>query len=355
MLRVRRPRGNGSAARKPRPPAAAGHRGSIAVVRRALLRMLTAIELTRVTMAAGAISDLWLVILITRADDAYSYLPAYRLPLAGVLTVGAVLALALFAFGGALNDLLDARHDRAFSPHRPIPAGKVRSGQAAVMTLGALLMAMVASSAFGAAGIVLTSLAAAGILAYDAAGKHIPAMGLLTIGIVHAVHMFVPNHQLTFTLPIWMVMTHATAVAVALHLLERKRPALTPRAVAAAALGWLAVSAAILGASWWQAAPQGFWPPGLTLLSLGWPLLSVAAFLLLVRRKLRWLPPASAAEKLRRYASIWQCVYAVAWLLALDLQREAIGMAIFAGVAVAGMIGIRELTAVLVRPLEYRR
>jgi 4-hydroxybenzoate polyprenyltransferase len=317
--------------------------------------MLTAIELTRVTMAAGAISDLWLVILITRADDAYSYLPAYRLPLAGVLAVGAVLALALFAFGGALNDLLDARHDRAFSPHRPIPAGQVRSGQAAVVTLGALLVAMVASSAFGSAGIVLTALAAAGILAYDAAGKHIPALGLFTIGLVHAVHMLVPNHQLTFTLPVWMVMTHATAIATALYLLERKRPPLTPRAIAAVAVCWLAASVAILGASWWQAAPEGFWPAGLTPLSLAWPLAAVAGFLLLLRHKLRGAGRQAAAEKLRRYASIWQIVYAVAWLLALGLRGEALGMAAFAAAAVLGMIAIRELTALLARPLEYRR
>lgn len=317
--------------------------------------MLTAIELTRVTMAAGAISDLWLVILITRADDAYSYLPVYRLPLAGVLAVGAVLALALFAFGGALNDLLDARHDRAFSPHRPIPAGQVRSGQAAVVTLGALLVAMVASSAFGSAGIVLTALAAAGILAYDAAGKHIPALGLFTIGLVHAVHMLVPNHQLTFTLPVWMVMTHAIAIATALYLLERKRPPLTPRAIAAVALGWLAASVAILGASWWQAAPEGFWPAGLTPLSLAWPLVAIAGFLLLLRHKLRGAGRQAAAEKLRRYASIWQIVYAVAWLLALGLGGEALGMAAFAAAAVLGMIAIRELTALLARPLEYRR
>ena len=188
-------------------------------MKRFVLRILTAIQLTRLTTAFGAIADLWLVILITRASDQYGYLRTSELPIAGVLLVGAVVAIGLFGFGGALNDLLDARHDSAFSPNRPIPAGRVRAGHAVVVTLGSLLIAMVASAIFGTAGIVLTALAAAGILFYDAAAKHIPSVGLLVIGLVHAVHMLIPNHQLTFTLPLWLAMTHATAVAAALYLL----------------------------------------------------------------------------------------------------------------------------------------
>lgn len=317
--------------------------------------MLTAIALTRMTMAAGAISDVWLVILITRSEPAYNYLPVYQMPLVVALLIGAVVAIGLFAFGGALNDLLDARYDRAFSPHRPIPAGQVRSGQAAVVTLGALLIAMVASAAFGTAGIVLTALAAAGILFYDAAGKHLPAVGLPTIGLVHAVHMLIPNHQLTFTLPVWLVTTHAIAVGVALHLLERKRPVLRVRTFVAIGTAWVAASTLILGAAWWQAAPEGFWPANLSILGLAWPLLAIAGFAGTLRWKLPGLSREAAAEKLRRYASIWQCGYAAAWLLALGFLGPALGMFLFAALAVVGMVAIREATALLSRPLAYRR
>jgi len=317
--------------------------------------MLTAIQLTRVTMAFGAVADLWLVVLITREAPEYAYLPASRLPFAGVLFVGAMVATGLFAFGGALNDLLDARHDGTFSPQRPIPAGRVRSGQAAVVTLGALLVAMVAAAAFGTAGILLTALAAAGILFYDAVGKHVPAMGLLVVGLVHAVHMLIPNHELTFTLPIWLAATHAVAVATALHLLEDKRPALTPRALAALAAGWLTWSILLLGRGWWQADEGGFWPSSLTAGGLVWPLLAVGGFAWFVRRKTRGLPAASAAEKLRRYGSLWTCLYAVAWLLALGEVRAALGFAGFAACGIATIIAIREVTALANRPVAFRR
>lgn len=328
---------------------------SIARVRRTVLRMLTAIQLTRVTMAFGAVADLWLVVLITREGPEYAYLPAARLPLAGVLFVGAAVAVGLFAFGGALNDLLDARHDGAFSPHRPIPAGRVRSGQAAVVTLGALLVAVVAAAAFGTAGILLTVFAAAGILFYDAAGKHVPATGLLVIGLVHAVHMLIPNHELTFTLPVWLAATHAVVVATALHLLEDKRPALTPRAIAALAIGWIGWSVLLLGRSWWQAGEGGFWPSSLNMGGLAFPLLAVGGFAWFVRRKTRGVPAASAAEKLRRYGSLWTCLYAVAWLLALGRVKAAVGFAMFAFCGIGVMIAIRELTALANRPVAYRR
>lgn len=324
-------------------------------MKRFLLRVLTAIQLTRLTMAFGAVADMWLVILLTRSQPEYVYLPASELPLAGALAVGAVVAVGLFSFGGALNDLLDARHDSAFSPQRPIPAGRVRVGQAAVLTLGALLVAMVTSAAFGTAGIVLTALVAAGILFYDAAGKHVPAVGLVVIGLVHAVHMLIPNHQLTFMLPVWLSMTHATAVATAIYLLEEKRPLLTPRAGAALAAGWVAWSAAILLAGWWQSDSGGFWPESLTSGGMAWPVLAVVGFLWIARRKTAGLDRAAAAEKLRRYGSLWPCIYAVAWMLAINRPREALGIAAFALLGVTSMVVVREVTALANRPIVYRR
>ena len=50
----------------------------------------------------------------------------FIIPLSGVLLVGAVVAIGLFGFGGALNDLLDARHDSAFSPN-PAETGRMPS------------------------------------------------------------------------------------------------------------------------------------------------------------------------------------------------------------------------------------
>ena len=89
-----------------------------------ITRLLTAFQLTRVTLVFGAIGDLWFTILYTRSDARYDYLPVFdEIPLAAALAAGVFVSAGLFAFATSLNDLLDLRHDSAFSPQRPLPAG----------------------------------------------------------------------------------------------------------------------------------------------------------------------------------------------------------------------------------------
>jgi 4-hydroxybenzoate polyprenyltransferase len=47
-----------------------------------------------------------------------------------------------------LNDVLDVRHDSAFSPERPIPAGRIKVGQAIIVTVSALIVAVIAGAAW---------------------------------------------------------------------------------------------------------------------------------------------------------------------------------------------------------------
>ena len=104
-------------------------------------------------MAFGAVSDVWFVILLTRAGrDEYELVEVSQMPLGAALLAGAVVAIGLFAYGASLNDVLDMRHDSAFSPDRPIPAGRIKLGQAIVVTVGALIIAVLAATAMGIAG-----------------------------------------------------------------------------------------------------------------------------------------------------------------------------------------------------------
>ena len=105
-------------------------------------KLLTAFQLTRLSLVFGAIADVWFVVLYTRADPRYALLPVNDIPLVVALVVAAVLSIGLFAFATTLNDLLDVRHDTAFSPDRPLPAGRIRAGQAVVIAIGALLAAI---------------------------------------------------------------------------------------------------------------------------------------------------------------------------------------------------------------------
>lgn len=339
-----------------------------------MLRLITAIQLTRLSLAFGAVSDLWFVILLSRALGPESAaatgfaangaaaplappsteLPVHTLPLAVALGAGAIVAIGLFAFGASLNDLLDARHDTAFSPERPIPAGRIRAGQAVIVTVGALLAALVGAITFGDGGLLLAALAAAGILFYNAAGKHVPAVGLITIGLVHAAHMAIPNDRLAFTLPIWLVVSHAIAVAIGVYILEGKRPSLSPRSMVAVAIGYLFWSTIILGAGVARAGVHGLWPAEVPIIGLVWPLLAVVSFAVVARRKTEGVTGRVGAEKLRRYGAMWQCLYGAAWLLALDLREQATWMGLLALVGFATMTMIKEANGLTGRPLEFR-
>ena len=93
----------------------------------------------RVSELVGlAVSDVWFVILFTQARPEYAGVPVHEMGTFSALLAGGVVAVGLFAYGAALNDVLDARHDSAFSPDRPIPAGRIRIGQAIVVTVGSL-------------------------------------------------------------------------------------------------------------------------------------------------------------------------------------------------------------------------
>lgn len=326
-------------------------------MRRLLLRVLTAIQLTRLSLAFGAVSDLWFMVLLSRAlaargDD--STAPVVTLPLVVALTSGAVVALGLFAFGASLNDLLDARHDTAFSPDRPIPAGRIRASQAVVVTVGALLAALLAALAFGDGGLLLAALAAAGILFFNAVGKHIPAVGLITIGLIHAATMAVPDIRIAFTLPIWLVVTHAVAVATGVYILEGKRPTLSRRSMVAVAVGYLFWSTIILGTGIARSGLDDLWPRGAAIAGLFWPLLAVASFVVVARRKAEGVSPRVAAEKLRRYGAMWHCLYGAAWLLAMNLHEQATWMGLLALVGFAGMTVIKEVNGLTGRPVGFR-
>lgn len=321
-------------------------------MRRTLLRFLTAAQLTRCTLAYGLIAELWLVLLITRADPG-SAAPAAALPFWPALAAGLAVAVGLFAFGASLNDVVDARHDRTFSPDRPIPAGRIRPDQAAIVTSLCLVLASLGACAFGAPGVVMTAITALGIVFYTVFGRFVPSIGFVTIGLVHATHMLIPNPAFAFTPPVWLSMTHATAIAILVHRLEGKRPALGAGGVAATVAGYLFWSVAILAYGWWRS--DGQWPIGASAWpGLAWPTIAVAAFALLAWTKTRRVSGHAAAEKLMRYGAMWQGLYATAWMCALGRWREA---AMLAGVAAGGfvaMTALKELAALVATPVGYR-
>ena len=315
------------------------------------IKLITAIRLTRLTMAFGAVSDVWFVILLSRASGDYQGVDIARMSLGLALAAGAVVAIGLFAYGASLNDVLDVRHDTAFSPDRPIPAGRIRLGQAIVVTIGALIISVVASAAMGQMALWIMLLVAGAILFYNAAGKYIPSVGVVTIGLIHAAHMLIPNAGLTFTLPVWLVMTHAMGIAAAVHILEEKRPRLDRGRIISLGLGWLFWSALIIT---YGAMRGGIWPAGTAWWVLLWPLAAVVAFVMIAIWKAGGVHGAAASEKLKRYGAMWQALYGAAWLMALGHEVQAAGLTVVAVCGFAAMTMIKEITGLTGRPIVYR-
>lgn len=324
-------------------------------MRRTVLRIITAIQLTRLTMAFGAVSDIWFVILLTKYDEShalYNYLPVHDMKLAAALLAGATVALGLFAYGASLNDVLDVRHDSAFSPERPIPAGRIRVGQAIVVTVSALLVAMLGGVALGKEAMGVTLLTATAILFYNAVGKYVPAVGIVVVGLIHAAHMLIPNPQLEFTLPAVLVMTHAMVIAGLVHHLEQKRPRLRWRAIAMICFGWACWAAILL----WAGARQGrgIWPADAGSLETFYPIAAILGFAAVAWWKVTGVRGAAAAEKLKRYGAMWQALYGAAWLMAFDLPEQALWIGGFALAGFAAMTLIKEITGLSDRPVAYR-
>ena len=327
-------------------------------MRRLLLAAAPILHLTRVSTAFAVVANVWFVILWTRAAEQEAGTQALReQPLWLLLMGGAATGLGLFAFGTSLNDILDVRRDRALRPSRPLAAGRMRVESAVSLVAGTLILAILGATVFGTEGVMVTLSVAAAILLFNAAGKFIPGVGVVLLGAVYAGHMMAPNVYLTFIWPVWLVLTQALVVAGATHMIARRIPPLSRRAVFFAIVGWAGCSAILVQRGRdLDAGLRALWPDWVNPMSgIG---VGVLAMLLVVYswRKVAVLGSGQrAADKVGRYSALWMSLYAFVWLLGQSLWIEA---SIIAGLATAGLIGmsiIREAYGLVEQPAGYRR
>lgn len=305
-------------------------------------------------MAFGAITDLWLIVILSRSSSDYHYMPVASMPLWQALLCSAITAVGLFSFAAALNDVLDAKHDRIFSPGRPIAAGRIGSAQAFLVALASLLLALAGVVSFGPDAILIALMIAGASLFYNGTAKYIPGVGLLTVGLLHAGNMLIPNDQFTFTLPAWLALTHGTAVATMMHVVQSKRPALSTRAMLLLAAGWLSCSVLIIGFGL-SKSTSSFWPESTPIYGPVVPLLAIVAFIGVVHRKVKRATTAAiAAEKIARYGALWQSIYAAAWLFSWGENWWAVIALVVAGIGFGAMTLLKELGGSVAQPIAYR-
>ncbi|MFM1823678.1 MAG: hypothetical protein RI967_1944 [Planctomycetota bacterium] len=342
-------------------------------------RLLAALELARLPVAFGAVAGVWTMILLAEAGagaagavtgsaDAIGAasaasetgaIPGGALALPVRLAAGALVAVGFVAFGAILNDFLDAKHDRAFAPDRPIPSGAVRPRRAIQLALAALVAGFGGAAAFGTTALGLATAMAALILVYDAFAKHVPALGIVLSGLLTALAMLVPSLGAAITAPVWLAMSQTMGLGLAAYLLAGKRPKLSPRAIAAGFAGWSFWSAAILGLGAWRAGEAGGagWDGivgGMSAGELAIPALATIVGGALAAWKLRAARGATAGSRVLRYGSLWKALVAASWLLAAGLAAEAawiggLAVAIFAATALA-----REAGPQLLAPVSWR-
>lgn len=325
-------------------------------MRRLLERAAPILKLSRVTSAFAAVANVWFVILWVRDHPAHETGNAQiqDAPLWLLLAGGTATALGLYAFGAGLNDVLDARRDRTLRPDRPIPSGNVGVDLALVIVLAALLLAVLGAVVFDRPGVLLTVGVAFAIVIFNAAARFVPAFGLILLGLIYAGHMVVPNPLLVFVWPVWLVMTHAQIVGLLTHILGRKVPKLSQRALLIAAVGWIFWSLVLL---WIGAARAGVvWPEWVTpAAAIGPAILAVAFVALTIRRVMQYGGGPRAADKIARYGSLWLGLYATGWMLGQGRISSAAILGLLTLTGFLGMTLLREIHGLAEQPMGYRR
>lgn len=320
------------------------------------VRIAPALHLTRVTTAFAAVGDVWFVILWTLAfekDEPGAKLKMH-MALPTLLLGGAAAAIGIYAFAQALNDTLDLRRDRVLHPLRPLPAGKLNVDAALAMVVLSLIVATLGALALGQDAAMMCLLTAGAVFFYNAAAKFVPAVGLVALSLIYAAHMLIPNVGLVFVWPVWLVMTHALLVGAATHRLGRRRPTLSMATIVAATLGWAFWSLALLYVG--RQRGGSLWPDFVRPTAAIGPFVLAVAFVIFAWRKARKATtPAKAADKITRYGALWLTLYGVAWMAGQGRWGYAAILAGLAAIGFLGMTALRELYAILERPLEYRR
>ncbi len=328
-------------------------------VRRTLLKLAPVLRLTRVTTAFAAVANVWFVILWTRAglpdQREVGTHPIQDGALWLLLLGGAINALGLFAYGAALNDILDATRDRAFNPDRPIPSGRLAVDRAVSLAVGTVMIALLGATVLGIEAVVLTIVVACAILFFHAVGKFVPAVGLVSLGLIYAGQMVVPNLYINFVWPVWLVMTHALLVGGISHVVGKKIPVISRRAFVAAVLGWAFWSTVMFYAAWERTGREGIWPDDVPpLVAIGPAALAVLFSVVAIRRVRSLGFGARAAEKILRYGALWLALYACAWLVGMQYWLEAGLLGVLTGLGFLGMTVVREAYAMVEHPLGYR-
>lgn len=319
-------------------------------------RVLPVLELTRVGLVYTAISNIWLIVLLSDGLGltSQSSRALDSIGLGGVLLCTAAVAGGMYAFGMALNDVMDARRDAALGSDRPIPAGRVSVRDAMAIAVGALVISVAGSVPLGQVSTLLCLVCAVLVLFYNTAGKHVPGVGIVTLGLIRGTHMLIANPSIEYCWPILLTVTHVVGISAAGYRLEEKRPELRGRGLWTMICGWVVIAVGLI--VWMETHGRitlgdtdgGAW---------AWvgPLAAVAVFAVwAVVMGRRAGSGRRAGGLIVKRGLLWLIVYDVAWLAGARLWGGAITVGLLGVAAIVTMWAIRHARA-MSEPAGFRR
>jgi 4-hydroxybenzoate polyprenyltransferase len=305
------------------------------------------------------------VLLLRQAGD-----PAF--PMADA--IGRMIAIAfasfgLYAFGMALNDLLDARRDRIFAPRRPIPSGRIGPRSAIVVAFALLMMALLAAalivplhlyfqrtnlhwSDFIPYSFILALATAALIVFYDATSKYLGGLGLLTLGVIRALHCLIGYPKTPLLFLSMILLTHVVIISTLAYKLENKRPRLKWRDYAVVSLGLIVGNG---GALFYMYVRDSLVWENVRML-LG-PAVAAIVFIAWISRILlnKKLAPRQKGERIMLLGLFWLFVYDASILLANGQWLAGLAITLLLLCAICSFFGIRFLSRLSSHPkLDYR-
>jgi hypothetical protein len=282
--------------------------------------LLPALQLTRFALVYTAVSNSWSTALFSKAfADELPISPEARdLPLWALLLCTALTSGGLYVFGMTLNDVMDARRDRLFAPHRPLPSGRFSPAGAVIVAFIALLTAIAASVPLGHASTLLTLITAAMALVYDAFGKYVPGVGVALLGLIRAGNMLIANPSIAFLWPVWMIGGYIMGLSALCHRLERKRPLFGGGDLWIVVGVWSFFTVMLIG---WMSHKQGLVLAGHPWVWVG-PVGSIALFLGVMAWTLGG-GGAAAGGLLMKRGLMWLMVIDAGWLAAMGLEWQA--------------------------------
>ena len=293
-------------------------------------KIVQLIELARFDLLFSVISNTWLITFLAfRIEPRSNLNPGLmQLGLFKSLVITAVVSGGLVGFALALRDVLNARHDRAFAPARPIPSGRVHIQHAAAAAVLSLIIALTAALSLGKSSTVIALLASGGILFYNLAGRFIPAVGIVCLGLIHVLIMAIVNPYMSFAWPIILTMSHSMACATLRYFLAGKRPRISRTDGGLICIGWAFWTLVVIGL---MSARGGTIASDYHLIWVG-PTLASLVFVICTWQITRGRLSSGksrrlAANRFVRLSVLWLMVYDACWLFSAGLWYQSAAIA----------------------------